>query len=165
MRVPSFSKFRRFMQATAFFVCGAIVGAAVFNALKLDIVEQVYKENYEIRDQLETLKNDMKLAKETRKENVVRQIVTILEQSDRETGNIDILTQTELKKKLKRDLEIFVGLSIYKINTHAEFARKLLGNKVFADVGGKDYKVVIRTMLLVDGVLQVWASAEEVPHT
>ncbi|MFC5405459.1 hypothetical protein [Cohnella soli] len=164
MRVPSFAKFRKFMQVTAFFICGAIVGAAVYNAMKLDLIDRVYRDNYELRDQLETLKNDMKLAKETRKENVVRQIVTILEQNDRVGTDIDILTQTELKKKLKRDLEIFVGLSIYKINTHAEFARKLLGNKVY-ESGDRNYKVVIRTMLLVDGVLQVWASAEEVPPT
>ena len=159
MRVPSFRRFQKFMQVMAFFVCGMIVGSAVYSALKNQIVEQVILENFKLKDQLATMKMDLELAQEVRKENVIRS-VTIIFEHDQGANQIDILTETELKKRLKKDLSIFLGRSIYVINTDARFARNLLSNKIYDLVEDKDYEVTLKTMLVVDGVLQVWAEAK-----
>lgn len=129
MRVPTFERFQRFMQVTAFFVCGMIVGSAVYNALKINVVNEVIQKNYELKDQLETVKTDLELAQQVRKENVIRSIVTIFRTDQGNSENLDILTEKELKRRLKEDLNIFLGRSIYTINTDAEFARKLLNKK------------------------------------
>lgn len=161
MRVPTFQRFRKFMQVTAFFVCGMIVGSAVYNALKINLVNEVILDNYELKDQLATMKLDLQLAQQVRKENVIRSIVTIFYTEQDEADNIDILTQKELKKRLKEDLSIFLGRSIYVINTDAIFARQLLQTKSYDHIEGSDYKVTLRTMLVVDGVLQVWVDAKK----
>lgn len=161
MRIPSFDRFQKFMQVTAFFVCGMIVGSAVYSALENNVVDQVILENYELRDQLDSLKRDLELAHQVRKENVIRSLVTIFVHEQGEEDTIDILTQKELKKRLKEDLDIFIGRSIYMINTDATFARKLLNTKVYDQVEGQNYDVTIRTILVVDGVLQVWVEARK----
>ncbi|QMV40755.1 hypothetical protein [Cohnella cholangitidis] len=162
MRVPTFERFQRFMQVTAFFVCGMIVGSAVYNALKINVVNEVIQKNYELKDQLETIKTDLELAQQVRKENVIRNIVTIFRNDQGNSENLDIMTEKELKRRLKEDLNIiFLGRNIYTINTDAEVARKLLNKKVYDHVEDQDYEVTIRTMLLVDGVLQVWVEAKK----
>ncbi|TVX97990.1 hypothetical protein [Cohnella terricola] len=160
MRIPSFDRFQKFMQVTAFFVCGMIVGSAVYSALKNAIVDKVIFENYNLQDQLETVKKDLEAAHLIRKENVIRSIVMtfVYEQANEP---LDILTEKELKKRLKDDLEIFQGRSIYLINKDAEMARKLLSTKMYAQVEGQDYDVTIRTILVVDGVLQTWVEAKK----
>jgi len=160
MRIPSFDRFQKFMQVTAFFVCGMIVGSAVYSALKNGIVDKVIFENYNLREQLETVKEELEAAHLVRKENVIRSIVMtfVYEQANEP---LDILTEKELKKRLKDDLEIFQGRSIYLINKDAEMARKLLSTKMYAQVEGQDYDVTIRTILVVDGVLQTWVEAKK----
>jgi len=160
MRVPSFDRFQKFMQVTAFFVCGMIVGSSVYGALKNNIVDQILLDNDELQDQLTSLKKELEFAHLSRKENVVRSVKTIFIHEPDEPDAIDILTEKELKKKLREDLEdIFIGRSIYMINTDSNIARKLLNTKVYGQIEGQDYDVTVRTMLVVDGVLQVWAEA------
>jgi hypothetical protein len=159
MRVPSFERLQKFMQVTAFFICGVVVGSAVYSALKMHIVDQVIQENYKLKDQLDSIKNDLKEAKKVRKENVIRSIVTIIE-SPQGKPDLDILTETALKKVLKKDLSIFLGRNIYDINSDSDLAHKLLNKKIYDHVEDKDYEVSIKTMLVVDGVLQVWAEAK-----
>ncbi|MFC4596934.1 hypothetical protein [Cohnella hongkongensis] len=161
MRVPSFDRFQKFMQVTAFFVCGMIVGSAVYSALKNNIVDQIILQNYELKDQVDSLKKDLEMAHQVRKENVIRSIVTIFVHEQNEAEAIDILTEKELKRRLKDDLDIFIGRSIYMINTDSTFARRLLNTKVYDQIEGQDYDVTIRTMLVVDGVLQVWVEAKK----
>lgn len=147
------------MQVTAFFICGVIVGSAVYSAMRMNLVDQVIQENYKLKDQLESVNNDLKNARQVRKENVIRSIVTIIE-SAQGKPNLDILTETELKNALKTDLFIFVGKSIYEINSDAKLAQKLLNKKIYDHIQDKDYEVSIKTMLVVDSVLQVWAEAK-----
>ncbi|TFE27836.1 hypothetical protein [Cohnella luojiensis] len=159
MRIPSFDRFQKFMQVTAFFVCGMVVGSAVYSALENDVVEGFILRNYQLEEQLETMRMDLKLAQQVRKENVINNIRIIFQQGTEE-NKIDILTETALKKKVKGDLDIFLGRSIYDINTDAVFVRKLLSTKIYDNVADKDYAVSIKTILVVDGVLQAWVEAK-----
>jgi hypothetical protein len=147
------------MQVTAFFICGVIVGSAVYSAMRMNIVDQVIQENYRLQDQLDSVKNDLKEAKKVRKENEIRSIVTIIE-SPQGKPDLDILTETALKKALKKDLSIFLGRSIYDINLYSDLAHKLLDKKIYDHIEDKDYEVSTKTMLVVDGVLQVWVEAK-----
>lgn len=158
MRVPSFARFQRLMQLTAFFVCGLIVGAAVFNALKIEQYDSLSKENVLLRQQLAELTSDLKHAEQIRKANVIKSIQPfILEQPGK--PELGVATEAEIKKRLKKDLDIFIGRSIYNIDTDAPLARKLLNKIVYEDIGGQDYEVSVQTMLVADGRLQIWVNA------
>jgi hypothetical protein len=158
MRVPSFSRFQRFMQGMAFFVCGLVVGSAVYSALENTVVNQTILDNYKLQDEVNSLKEDLKDIQQVRKENVIHQITPYIE-VPKNKPDLDILTVTELKKALKEDLSIFIGRSIYTINTDAKFAERLLKKKIYNPIGDRDYEVSVKTMLVVDGVLQVWVVA------
>lgn len=161
MRVPSFDRFQKFMQVTAFFVCGMIVGSAVYSALQNSIVDQIILQNANLRDEVESLNKDLQMARQDQKENTIISIKTIFLHEQGEAETIDILTENELKKRLKEDLSIFHGRSIYMINKDAQFARSLLSTKVYDNVEGHDYAITIRTILVVDGVLQAWVEAKK----
>lgn len=160
MRIPSFDRFQRFMQVAAFFVCGMVVGSAVYSALENDMVDQAILKNYQLEDQLETMRMELKLAQQERNENIINQIKIIFQQQEKKEDKIDILTETALKKRVKGDLDMFLGRSIYDINTDAVFVRKLLSTKIYDNVADKDYAVSIKTILVVDGVLQAWVEAK-----
>ncbi|KIL35563.1 hypothetical protein SD71_13005 [Cohnella kolymensis] len=157
MRVPSFDRFQKLMQITAFFVCGIVVGSAVYSGLQNDQFNRVIEEKIKLEEQLNILREDLKIEK-NRNQNVVKKIIAYVVEPTGKT-KIDILTETELKKRLKRDLEIFVGRSIYHIDSDASFARTLLHEKIYDDIEGKDYMVIVKTVLVVDGVLQIWVEA------
>jgi hypothetical protein len=159
MRIPTFERFQRFMQVTAFFVCGMIVGSAVYSALENDRVNQIIQDNYKLQDELDTIKKDLDYVQQRSKENVIRNIVLFIEEPQGKPV-LDIVTQKELKKRLKEDLKIFIGRSIYKIGSESQLARKLLEQKIYDHIGDQDYEVSVKTMLVVDGDLQVWVEAK-----
>jgi hypothetical protein len=162
MRVPSFDRFQRLMQIVAIFVCGAIVGSAIYSALQNDIVDGLIKENIMLKDQTASfIKEIDKQAQQQRKENSIHSVVSYIE-GDSKT-EIDLLTEKKLKGRLNADLANFVGRSIYDIHKDGRFAQTLLSGKIYDHIEGKDYELNIKTILVVDGVLQVWALASE--HT
>ncbi|MFC5704306.1 hypothetical protein ACFPVX_23700 [Cohnella faecalis] len=160
MRVPSFEKFQRFTGAAAIFVCGCIVGAAAFNGLANGQLDKAIQRNYELRDQLNDLDSKLRQANQFKsKQTVIKTIRPFIESPQGKT-DLDIVTETELKNRLKNDLSIFLGRSIYTIDSDALLARKLLARKIYVDIGGKDYAVSVKTILVVEQELQVWAEAE-----
>jgi hypothetical protein len=159
LRVPSFNRYQRIMQAAVFFFCGLIVGSAVFSALQNTQVNQFMLENIQLRGELTTLRKEIDQYQQRRKENVIRNVVPYIEEPQGKPA-LDILTETELKKRLEKDLKIFLGRSIYKIGSDSQLARNLLEQKIYDHIGDKDYEVSVKTMLVVDGVLQVWVVAK-----
>lgn len=141
-------------------MCGLIVGSAIYSALMNDQYNFVITENYRLRDQLEALRDDINQSEKIHKKNAIKSIVPHIEQMSG-MPPLDTMTETELKKRLKRDLDIFLGRSIYEIDSDAKMARKLLEQKIYDDIGDKDYELNVKTMLVVDGILQVWAEAKE----
>jgi hypothetical protein len=159
MRIPTFERFQRFMQVTAFFVCGMVVGSAVYSALENGMVDGLIRENYRLQDQLGTIKKEYEQVQQLHNENVIRNIVPFVEDTQGKS-TIDIVAETELKKRLKQDLKIFIGRSIYKIGSDSQLVRNLLDKKIYDHIGDQDYEVSFKTILVADGVLQVWVEAK-----
>lgn len=160
MRVPSFERFQRFSSAGAFFVCGMVVGAAIWSGLANEQYNQVVLDNLQLAQQIETYKEDLSRAKDdSDKLSTIRRI-TVFVENPTDKQAIDVVTENELKKRIKNDLDGFRGRSIYQIGKDAQFARGLFEKKVYTGVGEEDYEVRITTMLAADGVLQVWVTAE-----
>ncbi|CAM3879637.1 hypothetical protein COLU111180_12225 [Cohnella lubricantis] len=153
MRVPDFKRYRGFMQSLAFFVCGMIVGAAVFHAMVLDQTNRIMVQNYEIKEQLNLAEKQLQA---NRQVSVIRSIIVFVLKPDGGKASLDAVSEVELKKAIEKDLSILIGRSVYNIGSDAELVRTLLQGKVYTDIGGKDLTVNIRTMLVADSVLQVW---------
>lgn len=158
MRVPSFERLGRHMQVIAFFVCGMVVGSAVYSALQNEEVNRLMLENYKLTDQLLTTNKALEQIQELRKGNVIQNIVPFIEEQGKSV--IDVVTEKELKERLKKDLKIFIGRSIYKIGSESQLARNLLEQKIYDNIGDNNYTVSVKTILVVDGVMQVWVVAE-----
>lgn len=160
MRVPSFERFRRISAAGAFFVCGMVVGAAVWSGLANEEMNQMLLRKIELEEQIAGYKDDLKrLQNDTEKGSVIQSITVFIEEPEGK-NSIDLVTEKELKKRIKDDLAGFRGRRIYDIGKDARFARSLLEKKVYSGIGENDYEVRIMTMLVADGVLQVWVEAK-----
>lgn len=157
MRVPSFERFQRFSALGACFVCGMVVGAAVWTGLASESYNQVILENMELTQQIENYKEDIEQLKNNpSRESIIKSIIVFVEEKD---PPIDVVTEQELKKRVKQDLNGFRGRRVYDIGQDAPFARTMLQNKIYA-IRDSEYTVRITTMLVADGVLQVWVAAD-----
>lgn len=144
------------------FTCGCIVGAVVFAGVSNDALNATRRRNIELTDQLDDMKSKLQQANKFKnRQTAIRTIRPIIEEPPGTENAIDILTESELKKRLKSDLSIFLGRSIYDIHADALFARRLLGSKLYPDIHGKNYIVAVKTVLVVDQELQVWVEAKE----
>jgi hypothetical protein len=161
VRVPSFERFQRISAAAALFICGLVVGAAVFNGLNHAALSNAIDENYKLREQAENHQDQInRLNEDLGKESVIQAVVVYIEEPAGKPS-VDVVTEKELKRQLKQDLSVFRGRKIYTIGRDAPFTRKVLEKKIYSDIGQNDYKVRITTMLVADGVLQVWVEVSK----
>lgn len=71
------------------------------------------------------------------------------------TAALDPVIAKEVLSKLSGDLEPLRGRSMFDIDSDGKLARLLLDSKIYL-AREKEYTVKIRTMLVMEGVLQIW---------
>jgi hypothetical protein len=157
MRIPQFDRYYRYVRYSVVLLLGSVVGAAVYHSIFMNNFNTVAKLNEQLKEQLEQSEHDISRLKQLQHQHTV--IKSVVPYIDDEDKPLNVLVETELKKRLKEDLSVFIGKSIYSIDENADMARTLLKNKLYAGIRGADYQVSIRTVLVVDNVLQVWARA------
>ncbi|AIQ57500.1 hypothetical protein [Paenibacillus borealis] len=158
MRLPPFHRYRRFSQIAAVFVLGMIVGGVVYNAIYHMGYNVLWLNNQDLRIQIEQYRNDIDtLKKYNNTSTVIREIKIRTEDSKVKEGNaaLDTVTVKEILSKLVSDLEPMRGRSMFEIDSDGKLARLLLDGKLYI-VREKEYSVRIRTMLVMEGVLQIW---------
>ncbi|CAM4116451.1 hypothetical protein L1N85_02845 [Paenibacillus alkaliterrae] len=160
MRVPPFDRYIRGLQLVGVLILGMIIGAIIYNSLYVVEFQALITLKSELEEKLEQYENDIKGLKQFKNQHTV--IKSVLPRIEKEAGQdtgrpkLDQVTEAELITRIKKDLSSFLGQSIYKIDSDAQFARKVLDKKVYTDVYGKDYEIEVKTILVVDNVLQVW---------
>ncbi|MNW59228.1 hypothetical protein D3C74_371360 [compost metagenome] len=158
MRVPPFQRYRRFSQISAVFVLGMVVGAVIYNAIFHAGYNVLWLTNQELRLQIEQYRKDIKtLKKYNNTSTVIREIKLRTENSRNEEGSasLDPVSLKEIISQMSSDLEPMRGRSMFDIDTDGKLARLLLDGKIYI-VREKEYAVKIRTMLVMEGVLQIW---------
>lgn len=65
MRVPPFSRFRRFTQISAIFMLGIVVGAVIYNAIYHVGYNVLWLHNQDLRVQIEQYQKDIQTLKNT----------------------------------------------------------------------------------------------------
>lgn len=114
--------------------------------------------NQEMRVEIEQYRNDIKtLKKYNNTSTVIREIKLRTEESKTKEGDaaLDQVTVKEIIRQMSKDLEPMRGRSMFDIDTDGKLARLLLDGKIYI-VREKEYSVRIRTMLVMEGVLQIW---------
>lgn len=158
MRVPPFRQYRRFSQLSAIFVLGMVVGSVMYNAVFHMGYNVLWVNNQDLRVQIEQYRKDIQtLKKYNNTSTVIREIKLRTEDSKVKEGAaaLDPVTVKEVIRKMGTDLEPMRGRSMFDIDTDGKLARLLLDGKIYI-VREKEYAVRIRTMLVMEGVLQIW---------
>ncbi|MEK3661456.1 hypothetical protein NSQ29_17950 [Paenibacillus sp. FSL F4-0236] len=157
MRVPPFSRFRRFTQISAIFMLGIVVGAVIYNAIFHVGYNVLWLQNQDLRVDIEQYQEDIKtLKKYNNTSTVIREIKIRSEESkSKEDNPLDPVTVKLILSQMGSDLEPMRGRSMFDIDTDSKLVRLLLDGKVYI-VRDKEYSVKIRTMLVMEGVLQIW---------
>lgn len=158
MRIPPFYRYMKLMRFGAVFLCGMVVGAAVYNGMYHYQFNQLTTIRSELLTQIGQQEEEIKaLEKYKHRETIIRKLqIYIL---DHPNKPIDIQIENELKEKIRDDLNSLVGRSISKINSDAILIQQILRNKIYQVPHGEQYAVQIRTMLANDGLLQIWVEA------
>ncbi|MFD2613489.1 hypothetical protein [Paenibacillus gansuensis] len=154
MRVPSLDRFAKAVQMMSIFLCGVIVGCAVFNSFFHKQMEKLMATNNELWEANRELRDEVKISDTYKNKQVISKIVVRAENS-KPTSEVKQIAQEQIKKKLQSELGILRGNSIYEIDRDAKIASLLLNKKRYT-VEQKDYEIEIKTMLLVDKVLHIW---------
>jgi hypothetical protein len=157
MRVPPFERFRPFMQLTAVFVVGMIVGSVVYNSLYHAAYNRIWTEKKDLQIELEQAKIDLQAVKKySKRQTAIKEIKITIEDRD---PPLDTLVVKEVTQKLQSELNVLRGRNMYDIDSDAKMARVLLNQKQY-EVRGKEYGIQIKTMLVSEGVLQVWVDVK-----
>ncbi|UQZ35918.1 hypothetical protein C2I18_21685 [Paenibacillus sp. PK3_47] len=165
MRLPPFQRYRRFSQISAVFVLGMVVGSVLYNAIFHAGYNVLWLTNQDLRVQIEQYRKDIEtLKKYNNTSTVIREIKLRAEDTKGKAGTsaLDPATIKEIISKMSADLEPMRGRSMFDIDTDGKLARLLLDGKIYI-VREKDYAVTIRTMLVMEGVLQIWVEIRPAP--
>lgn len=155
-----FAKYGRGMQAAAFFLCGIIVGAALYSAVVIDQTNRILQNNYELKEQVELAEQQARQRERPDAgETVISSIVLYVNEAPGQEP-LDTVTERALKERLLKNLKrSFMGRKIFDIGSDAALTRSLLEGAVYPDIEKKDYTVHIRTVLAADGRLTLWTEA------
>ncbi|ANS73736.1 hypothetical protein AWM70_03405 [Paenibacillus yonginensis] len=153
MRVPQFDRFRPFMQLAGVFVLGMLAGSIVYNSLYHAAYNRIWTEKKDLQIELEQAKIDLQAMKKySRRQTAIKEIKITIEEHD---PPFDSLVVKEVTQKLQTELNVLRGRNMYDIDSDAKMARILLNQKRYV-VRDKEYSIQIKTMLVSEGVLQVW---------
>ncbi|GGA52728.1 hypothetical protein [Paenibacillus physcomitrellae] len=153
MRVPQFDRFRPFMQLAGVFVLGMLAGSLVYNSLYHAAYNRIWTEKKDLQIELEQAKIDLQAMKKySRRQTAIKEIKITIEEHD---PPFDSLVVKEVTQKLQTELNVLRGRNMYDIDSDAKMTRILLNQKRYV-VRDKEYSIQIKTMLVSEGVLQVW---------
>lgn len=164
MRLPPFDRFIRGLQLVGALTVGIIIGCIILNTFHAAYFESFYKLRSELEAKLTQYEQDIQnLSQYKSQHTVIKSIKLKLEEESNEEARprLDTLTEKELLTQVRDDLSIFIGQSIYDIDSNAQFARKLLEKKVYTGILGNDFTIELKTVLLVDNTLQIWMSVRK----
>lgn len=164
MRVPPFSRFGTFLKLLGIFITGSFVGAAILHMFHIAQFEALYHLRMQQQNKLIQYESDIKsLTQYKNRNSVIKSLKLTIENEYNEAArpDLDSLTEQELLKLVRKDLSLFIGQSIYDIDSDSQFARKLLEKRIYQNSSGEDYIIDIKTVLLVDNVLQIWMTVRE----
>lgn len=165
MRVPPFDRYGKWMQGMAFFVCGTVTGAALYNGMAHDQYDLIMRRQIELTAKVEQYERDIAQLNQFKNKSTVISSIVVYVEEPQGRAPMDASSEKELKRRVAADLSIFLGRSVFNIGSEAQLARKLLEGKIYEPIGDKAYRIDLTTVLVAERVLHVWIEArQELPE-
>lgn len=146
-------RIRAFGQFTAIFIIGMVIGSVIYNGIFHLSYNQLWIENKDLQIELNQALDELKTMKKfSKRQTVIKSIKIRVEDSEHP---LDAVASKEIVQKLQEELQVLRGRSMFEIDTDAKMARTFLNRKIYI-VRDKEYSVQIKTMLVSEGILQIW---------
>ncbi|MEC0238776.1 hypothetical protein P4H66_02670 [Paenibacillus dokdonensis] len=159
MRIPPFKRYRHISQIAAVFVLGAIIGSVVYNVVFHTSYNILWLSNLDLESQIKQYEEDIKTLKNYKNQQTVIREIKI--RNERQDPPIDPVVVKAIIVQLSEDLGVLRGQNVFEIDTYSKVVRTLLEEKIYK-VREKEYSVEIKTMLLMEGMLQIWVDVHTV---
>ncbi|GIP38255.1 hypothetical protein J31TS4_15350 [Paenibacillus sp. J31TS4] len=161
MRVPPFERYTRWMAGFGLFLCGMIVGSAVFMAIFQQTSTILSVRNKELSKQVEELKTNLDTVNKNRtKQAYIGAITVHLVREDAAGGDsLDEQTAIELEKRVSRDLKPISGKPVAELRKDPLLYMRLIEDKLYPGVFDRDYQVHVKSLAIVQSDLTVWVTA------
>ncbi|XEC96459.1 hypothetical protein AB6A23_07920 [Paenibacillus tarimensis] len=162
MRVPQFERYKRTMHSAGVLLLGVVIGAIMYNSMYHYQLYALYGTISELNSMIEERDEEIKSLKDFKdQQTIIKTIHINIEPSEgAASAGFDTQTSVELKKEIKKDFDVLVGRSVYKVASDDKLVRALLDDKIYTDILGKDYIITVRTILLIGTTLDVWIEAK-----
>ncbi|GIQ69864.1 hypothetical protein DUZ99_07220 [Xylanibacillus composti] len=162
MRVPPFSLWMHRIRLGAIFLCGAIVGAAVFMSIVQHNFHLILEDNSRLTEENNKLKSDIvDLEKHKNSQTVIRSIDVRIE-AEPGAKPLEEVIQNRIRHHVWEKLrDIWVGQKISVLDSGAQHVKSLY-SQLIRDQDGKDYMVRISSLFVIYGELRVWIEVEEI---
>lgn len=142
------------VRSSALIVLGMVFGAIIYNTVWHNRFNELWIMNQDLRLQLQQTQEDNKTLQQLNgRQTVIKKIKITAEQSSAQ--KIDAVDIKEIIRQLYTDIEVLRGRDIFEIDSDSRLVRTLLNRKIYT-IREKEYAIQIKTMLVMEHVLQVW---------
>lgn len=148
------NKWIQAVRSSALIVLGMVFGAIIYNTVWHNRFNELWIMNQDLRLQLQQTQEDNKTLQQLNgRQTVIKKIKITAEQSSAQ--KIDAVDIKEIIRQLYTDIEVLRGRDIFEIDSDSRLVRTLLNRKIYT-IREKEYAIQIKTMLVMEHVLQVW---------
>jgi hypothetical protein len=148
------NKWIQAIRSSALIVLGMVFGAIIYNTVWHNRFNELWTMNQDLRLQLQQAQEDNKTLQQlSGRQTVIKKIKITAEQASAE--KIDPVDIKEIIQQLYEDMEVLRGRDIFEIDSDSRLVRTLLNRKIYT-VREKEYIIQIKTMLVMEHVLQIW---------
>ncbi|MDP4097892.1 hypothetical protein OIN60_14040 [Paenibacillus sp. P96] len=148
------NKWIQTFRSSSLLVLGMVFGAIIYNIVWHNRFNELWTMNQDLRLQLQQAQEDNKTLQQlSGRQTVIKKIKITAEQAS--TEKIDPIDIKDIIQQLYADMEVLRGRDIFEIDSDSRLVRTLLNRKIYT-VREKEYAVQIKTMLVMEHVLQIW---------
>lgn len=150
----------------ALIIIGIIIGASCYHVIFLHQFNEIMMRNIDLQDRLTHYKTETEdLLRFKNHHTIIKSLVIHIYKQPNHTI-IPQADEMEIRRRLLKDLTGLKGRNVFHIDKYSKLIEGLLAHKIYPNIQSKNYTVLLRTMLVTEGVLHIWIDASlYVPST
>lgn len=163
MRIPPFYLYTRYMRGVAIFICGLIIGAAIFSSLQHHMYTILAIRNQKLTQDNKQLQINLQQANKTKiRASSIATIQVEYETTEIDRTNmIDELTTKEVEAKVQDHLRTTIGKSTSLLKEAPQVFYALVEEPSYRTSNGNTYKVRVKRFVLIQSELVVTIAINE----
>ncbi|MCL6458126.1 MAG: hypothetical protein K6T85_08980 [Gorillibacterium sp.] len=159
MRVPQFDRYRSWLFGFALFMVGAVCGSAVFMSIHQNNFTLLAIENDLLHTELEQAHADLiSLTGLRNKQQMISQVKIMVDQTHEP---VEDLLENVLRKTIHDDMQVAMGKPVSAVKAAPQVFIQLIDGKIYPDIHGKDYRIKVQSLIVIQSELTVWVTVKE----